>query len=161
MKSNLAKARQSSKKARLSAARLAAAQAVYQMLANEQDAASLIAEYKARRFGKPVDGAEMVLPDGKLFVDVVQGVENRRGDLEDILKSAAGETKSGVRELLLQAILLCGSYELLAHHDTDAPIIISDYLHVTHAFYDQGESKLVNGLLDKVKGAVRDSGDSV
>jgi N utilization substance protein B len=39
--------------------------------------------------------------------------------------------------------------------DVDAPLIISDYLNVTHSFYDQGESKLVNAVLESVRVAVR------
>jgi N utilization substance protein B len=45
----------------------------------------------------------------------------------------------------------------LAHHDIDVPVIISDYLDITHAFYEGSESKLVNGVLDQISKAVRDS----
>jgi N utilization substance protein B len=58
-------------------------------------------------------------------------------------------------EPLLQYILLSASYELMAHSDIDSPIIIADYLDVTHAFFDGGEAKLVNGILDRVKSAFR------
>jgi N utilization substance protein B len=58
-------------------------------------------------------------------------------------------------EPLLTAILVCGTYELLAHPEIDAPIIISDYLHVTHGFFEGSESKLVNGILDALAKEVR------
>ena len=38
----------------------------------------------------------------------------------------------------------------------DAPIIIADYMHVAHAFYDEREEKLVNAVLDSVRKTVRD-----
>ena len=147
-----------SRRAQFSAARLAAAQAVYQMTANDQSAAAVIAEYKARRLGEPVDGEILVPPDGNLFHAIVEGVENRRSDLDTLLAGPDGKEAGAAREPLLRAVLLCGAYELMAHHDTDAPIIINDYLDVTHAFYDGGESKLVNGILDRVGRAVRDKG---
>ncbi len=54
-------AKKSSAKARAGAARLAAVQAVYQQLKNEQTAASVITEYQELRFGKEVDGDEMIV----------------------------------------------------------------------------------------------------
>jgi len=148
------KAQKSSKKARSSAARLAAVQAVYQMLTNDQVASVVTEEFLSRRLGKPVDGIDMVVPDGTLFKSVVNGVETRKDDLIGLIKGAQKEGKS-ISEPLLNAILLCGAYELLAHHDTDTPLVIAEYLHVTQAFYDQGESKLVNGILDHIGKSVR------
>ncbi len=147
---------QGSKIARASAARLAAVQAVYQMLGNNQSAQSVISEYRLHRLGETVDGVEMVTPDGILFQTVVEGVYDRMNTLEDMIVAAlqkSGKTKPS--EPLLMAILLCGTFELLMNPDVDAPVILSDYLNVTHAFYEKGESKLVNALLDAIKKAVR------
>ena len=40
--------------------------------------------------------------------------------------------------------------------DIDFPVIISDYMHVTHAFFDEPEEKLVNAVLDSIRKTVRD-----
>jgi N utilization substance protein B len=148
---------QGSKKARAASARLAAVQAVYQILANDQSAESVISEYKLqKRLGAPLDGVEMVTPDGVLFQDVVKGVYDRMNALEDMIAAALQKAGKGKpSEPLLMAILLCGAFEILNHLDIDAPLILSDYLNVTHAFYEQGESKLVNAVLDSIKTAVR------
>lgn len=147
---------QGSKIARASAARLAAVQAVYQVLTNNQSAQSVISEYRLHRLGETVDGVEMVTPDGILFQSVVEGVYERMNALEDMIVAALQKNqKSKPSEPLLMAILLCGAYELLNNLDVDAPVILSDYLNVTHAFYEKGESKLVNALLDAIKTAVR------
>lgn len=175
MKSPAQAAKASSRKARLSAARLAAAQAVYQMIANQQGAVSVTEEFIERRLGQPLDGAAMVMPDGVLFRDIVRGVDERRADLDELIQAAArkpdaalepetaqdpeaaqNEAVFAAHEPLLRAVVLCGAYELLAHGETDAPIIIADYLHVTHAFFDQGEARLVNAILDQIRRAVRD-----
>lgn len=59
-------------------------------------------------------------------------------------------------EPLLKSILLCGICELLEHQDIDSPIIINDYLNVTHAFYEQQQVNFVNGVLGKVASVLRD-----
>lgn len=59
-------------------------------------------------------------------------------------------------EPLLKSILLCGVCELLEHQDIDAPLIINDYLNVTHAFYEQQQVNFVNGVLGKVSSVLRD-----
>lgn len=147
---------QGSKIARASAARLAAVQAVYQVLSNDQSAESVINEYRLHRFGKPVDGQEFVTPDGVLFEMVVRGVYDRMNALEDMIVAALQKNnKTKPSEPLLMAILLCGAFELLDNQDVDAPVILSDYLNVTHAFYEQGESRLVNAILDSVKSVIR------
>ncbi len=143
-----------SQKARASAARLASVQALYQMAGNEQTAVSAVREYIDFRLGQPVEGQEMVTPDKELFSKIVSGVEERRGDLDHMIAATLGEKKEVER--LLHCILLAGAYELMARPDVDAPVIISDYLHVTDAFYDQGEKKLVNAVLDKIAANVRD-----
>jgi N utilization substance protein B len=147
---------QGSKIARASAARLAAVQAVYQVLSNNQSAESVISEYRLHRLGKPVDGQEFVTPDGVLFEMVVRGVYDRMNALEDMIVAALQKSnKTKPSEPLLMAILLCGAFELLDNQDVDAPVILSDYLNVTHAFYEQGESRLVNAILDSVKSVIR------
>ena len=137
-----------SKKAQSSAARLAAVQAVYQMDGNAQTAPSVVREFVDFRLGEPVDEQAMVTPDRESFTRIVSGVAERRDDLDHMIAATLGRERPP--EPLIRAILLCGAWELLAHGDIDAPVIVSDYLHVTDAFYDVGEKKLVNGVLDRI-----------
>lgn len=148
--------------ARIKAARMSAVQAVYQMAETGQGAESVIGEYKLHRLGKPVDGHDMVMPDGVLFEKIVAGVKERETDIDGLIDTARGASNSAKSsesaafiEPLIRSIVQCGGYELLAHTDTDAPLIISDYLDITHAFYEGGEARLVNGLLDAIRHAVR------
>ena len=148
--------------ARLTAARLAAVQAVYQMVLNdEQTAAEVIGEFKLHRLGKSVDGEDMVLADGVLFEDIVRGLSHRTDDARGLLTAALGKRGEGPDgkakgvEPLLHSILICGTYELMAHGQYDAPVIISDYINITKSFYDDGAPQLVNAALDSVNKAVR------
>lgn len=77
-------------------------------------------------------GDEMVVPDGVMFKSIMTGVTERWTDLMQLITPRLSNTSI---EPLLSAILICGAYELLAHNETDAPIIIADYLHVTHGFF--------------------------
>lgn len=148
-----------SAKARNSAARLLAVQAVYQMHKNEQKSDEVIREYLEHRTGVDIDGDEMVSPDIDHFSNVVRGVEENIAQLSEMVALNRGKKPEEVitakSEPLLQAILLCGSFELMALQSIDFPVIISDYLHVAHAFYDEGEAKLVNGLLDSIRQTTR------
>ncbi len=156
---NAAKPARSSQKARNSAARLMAVQAVYQMHKNDQSAEEVIKEFLEHRTGVDVDGDEMVSPDQDHFALVVRGVEEHIAQLGEMVALNRGKTAEEVspkKEPLLQAIFLCGAFELMVLQAIDFPVIISDYLHVTHAFYDEGEAKLVNALLDSIRKTVRD-----
>ena len=143
-----------------SAARLLAVQALYQSLLNGQGAKSVVSEFLAERTVQVVDGDAMCAPDKQLFSKIISGVEQRRADLDSIIAAhlkKPGGKESKIPEKLLQSILLCGIYEIMAHSDVDAPIIINDYVDVAHAFYDGGESKLVNAVLDRATKNLRDA----
>ena len=152
------KSARSSQKARNSAARLMAVQAVYQMHKNDQTADIVIKEYLEHRTGVDIEGDEMVRPDQEHFTSVVRGVEEHIEQLSEMVSLNRGKTaeeSNPKKEPLLQAIFLCGAFELMVLQTIDFPVIISDYLHVTQAFYDEGEAKLVNGLLESIRKTVR------
>lgn len=136
-------------------ARLLAVQAVYQASLNDQPLKSVADEYLSLRVNMEVDGETIVEPDGALFKRIVLGVADRKTDLGDVIKAnfpGAGDKT----EPLLRSICMCGAYELLANLEVDKPIIINDYLNVTHSFFEKNQVSLVNGVLDSVAKAVRD-----
>lgn len=153
-----------SKIAKKTAARLFAVQAVYQILMQEQTPQQVVKEFIEHRFNENVDGEELVTPDSELFTHIVLGVSERQNDIEELIKTARNNDNSDPSkssndlaiEPLLNSILHCGALELLDPKGVDAPIVISDYLHVTDAFYDQNEKKLVNALLDRIKKYLED-----
>ena len=153
--------RKPSKIARYSAARLAAVQTVYQIRAAGHTARSASNDYLEHYAKMPVEDDELVTPDKELYGKIVNGVETRLDDLQAMLGTYVQENRTNTEtrrkklDILLESLLLCGLYELMAHHELDPPVIISDYLHVTHAFYDQNESAIVNGILDRAAGALR------
>jgi N utilization substance protein B len=143
--------------ARKKAARLMAVQAIYQMAVNRREPAFVIDEYIFLRKNMEVDGEKMVEPDESLFRDIVLGVAERHQDLTAIVAAnrPKREDQVVVDEPLLEAHLLCGTYELLAHQDVDFPVIISGYVEVAKAFFSGHEPKLINAVLDSVRKVTR------
>lgn len=139
------------------AARLMAVQAVYQMGVNKKEPAFVVDEYLYHRRGENIDGVEIVEPDSALFTSIVLGVAERRGDLTEIVNANRPQKEGGSSEPepLLMAVLLCGTYELMAHQDVDFPLIISTYVDVAKAFFSGNEPSLVNGVLDSARKIIR------
>ena len=141
--------------ARASAARLMAVQAVYQMMYSHASAQSVIEDYLYHRSGSNLgEDVEAMPPDGGLFSAIVQGVQQDSQNLDAVIATYSGRHW---RELdaLLQAILRCFAYEVINHSRIDAPILISDYIEVTKAFYDRDEARLVNGITDAMAKDIR------
>lgn len=144
-----------------SAARLYAVQAVYQMIVSGTSASRVIEDFRATRIGREPELEGLEKPDMEMFSGIVGGVARRQDELQDML---AGHLREGLlvgdladKDPLLLAILLCGGVELMAHPEIDAPIIISDYLNITHAYYQGQESRMVNGILDSLGKLLRAS----
>lgn len=139
-----------------SAARLMAVQAVYQSFTDDKDMRLIAEEYIHFRSGMEVEGEKLIEPDRELFSAVLRGVSERRNDLDELIAANhKREEGKATLELLLQAILLCGAYELMANVKTDVGVIINDYVDVTKAFYEGGESKLINAVLDSISKTIR------
>jgi len=145
-----------SPKAQSLSARLLAVQALYQMKQNKQTVKTVYDEYIKHRSEQEIDGQKLVAPDASLFKKILYGVEERFVELDSVIQANLKKDASDrTVEPLLFSVLICGAYELLAHSEIDAPIIINDYLNVGHAFFDKNEVALINGVLDSVQKVFR------
>lgn len=141
--------------ARASAARLMAVQAVYQLICSSASPGSVVEDYLYQRSGHNLgEDVEAMPPDGALFNAIVRGVHTDRNNLDEIIASYSGRHWREL-DVLLHATLCCFAYELINHNNTDAPILISDYIEVTKAFYDRDEARLVNGITDAMAKDIR------
>ena len=147
--------RNRSSKAR-AAARLAAVQALYQRQMEDTHLARLLDEFHQHRLGREIEDAQYADAEVAFFDDIVSGVIARQDEIDALLagRLAEGWSLARLDRTMLQ-ILRAGTYELLARADVPTGTAISEYLDVTHAFFDQREAKFVNGLLDAVAKAVR------
>lgn len=146
-----------SAKAKALSARLMAVQAVHQNMHNQKPVKTLLNEYLNKRTAMEVEGETLVEPDGSLLQSIVLGVDERFTDIQDIIYGFR-DNKNKDLDPLLQSLLLCGFYEILVRQEIDAPIIINDYLNVAHGFFEQGEVKLINALLDQAAKQLQNKG---
>ena len=138
------------------AARLAAVQALYQHDMEHTAQAKLLDEFHQHRLGREIEDEQYAEADVAFFDDLVIGTLARRDEIDSVLRSKLTEQWRLERldKTLLQ-ILRVGSYELLARPDIPTGTAISEYVDVAHAFFDERDARIVNGVLDAVAKAVR------
>jgi N utilization substance protein B len=146
------------RRARSTAARLAAVQALYQV-----DLGSVSVDDALRSVSNDGEGAGAHLDeqprldaDPLLLFEIVRGVTERRVQIDEMIQGALDpKWKVDRFELVLRAILRAGVYELLGRPHVPARVIINEYLNVAHGFYEQVETNLVNGVLDRLAKLLR------
>lgn len=134
------------------AARLAAVQALYQLDYMPGNPDKIIRE-TIERVGQ--NGEGLAPFDKELFANILNGALQRMPDIDPLLEANLDAKWPYARmEKILKCILRAGAGELL-QPDTDAPIIINDYVDVAHGFFEGKEPALVNAVLDKLAKHVR------
>lgn len=144
-----------------SSARLAAVQALYQMQMEGTAPVRLLDEFHQHRLGREIDSedhgtATYAEAETEFFDDIVRGVAARRDELDEriVTRLAQGWTLARLDKTMLQ-ILRAGAYELAARPDVPRATVISEYVEVAKAFFDDREAKFVNGLLDALAKELR------
>lgn len=148
-----------------SAARMAAVQALYELDMVEGDADPVLRSFIEKRWtvtvededGDEVGEADFHDPDKTFLIALVRGVLDHQSALDDMLGGALGTNWTVPRlEVLLRAVLRAGVFELNHCPDIPAKVIINEYMDIANAFFDGGEPKMVNGVLDKLAHVLRD-----
>lgn len=140
-------------------ARLAAVQALYQMDVAGSGILEITAEYEQFRLGKEVDGTQYREADAQWFRAILAGVIEHQKVVDPIIHQALTEDWPLSRlDSTLRAILRAGVYELMHRQDVPVPVIVSEYVDIAKAFYEDDEPKLVNAVLDRVARRVRGEG---
>lgn len=139
-----------------SAARLAAVQVLYtkKMLGLSEKEA--LRNFQEHFSGKNLEESSAIKPDMSFLQDLVESVCSRDKQLSDIIEPNLSDAwKIDRIDSILLSILKCGTLELLLFPEVDTAVIISEYLDVTHAFFDKKEVGFVNGILSKISEAIR------
>ncbi|MDQ0316045.1 transcription antitermination factor NusB [Amorphus orientalis] len=132
-------------------ARLAAAQALYQLELTRAPVNDVIAEFELFRLKQEIEGANWRDIDFAWFKELVSGVvENQREIDPKVNEALAAEWPLKRVDATLRAILRSGVYELLKRKDVPARVAISEYVEVAKAFFDDDEPRIVNGVLDRI-----------
>ncbi|MEQ1577017.1 MAG: transcription antitermination factor NusB [Hyphomicrobium sp.] len=144
-----------------SVSRLAAVQALYQMDMAGTDLSDVIEEFVEQRLtqeadteGSDANGLEGA--DATFFADILRGVVRRQRDIDPMIDEQLATGWRLVRvDSILRAILRAGVFELMERQDVPARVVINEYINVAHAFFNDDEPKVVNGMLDKIAHGLR------
>lgn len=138
------------------AARLAAVQALYQMDIGGSGVLEVVAEYEAHRLGQELDGETYLKADAAWFRSIVSGVVREQVKLDPLIGSALQDDWALSRlDSTVRAILRAGTFELLDRKDVPVAVIVTEYVEIAHAFFEEDEPKLVHAVLDRIAKQVR------
>jgi N utilization substance protein B len=138
------------------AARLAAVQALYQMDIAGSGVLEVVAEYEAHRLGQEVDGETYLKADASWFRSIVAGVVRDQTKIDPMIRAALQDDWSLSRmDSTVRAILRAGTFELIERKDVPIAVIVTEYVEIAQAFFQDDEPKLVNAVLDRIAKQVR------
>ena len=133
------------------AARLAAVQALYQMDVGRASLEHTLEQFSLFRLGKEVEGDEYLPADRDYFGQIIKGVKAEQIKIDPIIDESLVEGWPVTRiDSTLRAILRSAVFELLFKKDVPARVVITEYVDVAKAFYDEDQPAMVNGVLNTV-----------
>jgi N utilization substance protein B len=133
------------------AARLAAVQALYQMDVGRQTLEDTLSQFSAHMLGREVEGEQYLPADADFFRQIVTGVIKSQLDIDPTIDNAlSNDWPVGRIDATLRAILRAAAFELLRRRDIPAGVVISEYVDIAKAFYEDDAPALVNGVLDTI-----------
>lgn len=138
------------------AARLAAVQALYQMDVGRQTLEDTLAQFNTHHLGREIEGEQYLPADADFFRQILKGVVKHQRELDPAIDGALTDEWPVTRvDATLRAILRAAAWELLRRQDIPARVVITEYVDIAKAFYEDDATGLVNGVLDKI---TRESG---
>lgn len=138
------------------AARLAAVQALYQMDIGGTGVLEIVAEYETHRLGQELDGDTYLKADASWFRSIVAGVVREQRQLDPMIGAALQDDWALSRlDSTVRAILRAGTFELKERKDVPVAVIVTEYVEIAKAFFEDDEPKLVNAVLDRIAKQVR------
>jgi N utilization substance protein B len=134
-----------------SAARLGAVQALYQMDLAGTDVGEVLAQFSARAAGDAFEEGQCGPADFGFLKEVVDGVVREQRTIDPELNRLLDAGWPLARlDATLRAILRAAAYEIMFLEKVPSRVAISEYLDVAHAFFDEQEPRLVNGVLNSL-----------
>ena len=138
-------------------ARLSAVQALYQMDIGGVGLTEVVAEYENFRLGREIDGETYRDADVSWFRGIVGGVVKDQKSIDPMIHQALTDDWPLSRiDSTLRATLRAAVFELTKRRDVDARVVVSEYVEVAKAFFENDEPKMVNGVLDRIARKIRD-----
>lgn len=133
------------------AARLAAVQALYQMDVGRQSLEETLVQFTTHHLGREIEGEQYLPADADFFGQIVRGVIKSQIDIDPMVDDALADDWPMARiDATLRAILRAAAFELLRRTDIPTGVVITEYVDIAKAFFEDDAPKLVNGVLDAI-----------
>lgn len=133
------------------AARLAAVQALYQMDVGRVPLEDTLAQFSAHHLGQEVEGEQYLPADADFFRQIVRGVIDSQLTIDPMIdKSLTPDWPVGRIDATLRAILRAAAFELIRRPDIPQKVVISEYLDIANAFFEDEVPGVVNAVLDAI-----------
>jgi N utilization substance protein B len=115
-----------------------------------------VAEYETHRLGQEVDGETYLKADAAWFRAIVSGVVREQTQLDPLIGQALQDDWALSRlDSTVRAILRAGTFEIVDRKDVPVAVIVTEYVEIAQAFFEDDEPKLVNAVLDRIAKQVR------
>jgi N utilization substance protein B len=147
---------------RLSASRLAAVQALYEIEVAGSETESVLKFFINKRWRevtlqdpdtKPNEGdkARLTEPDPVYLTKLVEGVISKKNYIIKNLEDTLVEEWTAERLDVLMRMLLCAAtFELIFELNVPKRVLISEYTDLAHAFYEDNEASFAAGILSSL-----------
>lgn len=133
------------------AARLAAVQALYQMDIGHQTLEDTLSQFASIHLNREIEGEEYLPADTDFFRQILSGVVRAQLEIDPAVDDALKEGwPMGRIDATMRAILRAATFELLKRRDIPSRVVITEYVDVAKAFFEDDVPKMVNGVLDQV-----------
>lgn len=110
-----------------------------------------LSQFSAIHVGREVEGEEYLPADADFFRQIVTGVIKAQLQIDPAVDNALVDDWPMPRiDATLRAILRAATFELLRRKDIPARVVITEYVDVAKAFYEDDAPKMVNAVLDGV-----------
>ena len=141
------------------AARLAAVQALYQMDVGRPTLEDTLSQFSAHMLGREVEGEQYLPADADFFKQIVTGVIRSQLDIDPTIdKALSNDWPVGRIDATLRAILRAAAFELLRRRDIPAGVVITEYVDIAKAFYEDDAPGMVHAVLDAIARQVATAG---
>lgn len=152
--------RREEQRIRMSATRLAAVQASYELDMMGVPVDEVLGEFTTDRWTNADDETddELARTKPEVLKELVQGVARHVTEIDSALAPAiAGERNLNELENVLRAILRMATYELMYRTNVPARTVLSSYTEISDAFFDDDgpQIKLIAGIINAVARDVR------
>lgn len=132
------------------AARLAAVQALYQMDIGHATLEDTLSQFGAFHLGREIEGEQYLPADADFFRQIVSGVAKHQLAIDPAVDRGLTGWPIERVDAILRAILRAAAFELLRRRDIPPRVVITEYVDVAKAFYEDDATGLVNGVLDAI-----------